>query len=197
MSKSVQTYVEYCRVQVQEGPPIANEILALIEYLKREGKNPVVVGSVAVVYHLHLSSSEVEKGEYRPTVDVDIFVSQLPTQVCEGWRVDQDSIGVTSWISPSGGYVDFLEAGHEYPDGQKNPMHLDVDPHSQKLGYPIVDLASLYQLKLNTNREKDLMDMLLLAKRAGFPKGFEKMALNSLQRENLEFIKTMLAHEGG
>lgn len=79
-------------------------------------------------------------------------------------------MGIISWIAPSGGYVDFLEANHIYPSGSQNPSEINKDPEPEHNGLPVADLISIFQMKLNSPREKDLFDLIALAKKLGIPK---------------------------
>jgi hypothetical protein len=111
-----------------------------------------------------------------------------------GWRRDGKSIGVISWISPMGGYVDFLIAGQNFPDNNKNLKKIGKDPESEKMGCPVADVLSVFLLKLNTYRNKDLQDLINLALKIGIPKEIERQVLNPTQKDNLTIIKLWLAH---
>ncbi|MBA2368117.1 MAG: hypothetical protein H0V82_03730 [Candidatus Protochlamydia sp.] len=159
--------------------------------------NPVIVGSMALIKHLKPTYQELNDDEIRLTNDLDLFISQnnLPNPPI-GWRRDLAACGVVSWIAPSGGYVDFLIAGHSFPDNTKNPKKIGIDPESEKMGCPTADLVSIYLLKLNSFREKDLFDILGLARKLGIPKEIERVLLNSTQKDNLDIVKLWLSHDG-
>lgn len=101
---------------------------------------------------------------------------------------ERRKIGLISWISPSGGYVDFLVAGHRFPDNNINPMKIGVDVKSMEAGCPIADVASLFQLKLNSFREKDLTDLVALARKVGIPREIYRFKLNKTQQDNLTLV---------
>jgi hypothetical protein len=192
-------YISQSRdIQLEEShyPPSAREMEILIEYLQSEGVDPIIVGSVAIVKHLNqkiINSSEAST--YRRTEDLDLFIKKQIPKPPIGWRIDRAAIGVVSWISPSGGYVDFLIAGQNFPDNSKNPMNIGKDPESVKMGCPIADVLSLFIMKLNSFREKDMTDLLTLSLKLGIPNELERQALNHTQRENLSLLKMWLAHE--
>ena len=174
-------------------PPNENEVQSLISYLKEKGLDPVLVGSMALIKHLKPSTEEMVN-ENLMTQDIDVFIkSSLPNPPV-GWRRDRESLGVISWISPSGGYVDFLEANHNYPDGIRNPPEIGKDNESEKTGYPVADLVSVYIMKLNSHREKDLYDLVRLAKRVGIPKELSRYKLNKVQKDTLSLIELWIAN---
>lgn len=186
-------YLKHSRNQADgtsKVPPNGKEVEELISYLRENGLDPIIVGSVAIVSHLRLTSQELKNQNFRHTVDVDFFVSKMLPNVPLGWRRDMQSIGVHSWISPTGGYVDFLIAGHRYPDNNQNPKEIGKDPESLKIGWPVADIVSLFQLKLNSYREKDILDLVALARKVSIPEKHLKMLkLNETQLNNLELIK--------
>ncbi len=170
-------------------PPAANEVEELIEYLRSARVSPVIVGSAAVLKHLNLNDQDIDR-DFRPTSDLDIFVrSQLPDPP-PGWRQDPEAVGVVSWISPSGGYVDFMQGGMEFPSGAKYPTNVAVDEHSLSTSYPVAQVTDLFRLKLNSDRAKDLTDLLALARKVGVPSNLGP--LNEAQKQNLEVIKLWL-----
>jgi hypothetical protein len=188
----LETYLGQCRVRhgiVEDTdthvPPTRDEAEFLVRYLRSHGSKPMIVGSVGVLYHL----GNVNTKKFRPTVDLDIWVTKVP-ELPSGWRRDPEAIGLTSWISPSGGYVDFLIPGHEYPGGGRNPSRLDVSPETADTRYPVASWKSLMVLKLATHREKDLSDLMSLVRKLGkVPTEAELGKLNRIQRENLDLIR--------
>lgn len=192
-------------------PPTGEEIEKLISFLTEKGLNPVIVGSLAVVKHLKLTCIEIESNlfppteqvefsfsspsdSFRTTQDVDVHVNKSLPSPLEGWRRDMESIGVTSWISPSGGFVDFLISGDRLPGGSITVKTVNKDPESINTGWPIADIASIFLLKLNSPRNKDLFDLVALACKVGIPKLTDR--LNQQQTENLETIKMWLQYGG-
>lgn len=191
-------YLAQCRVKnnLAESadthvPPTADEARGLIHYLQTKHVNAVIVGSVGVLHHL---KDTPEENAFRPTVDLDLFVRVSDTILRKvgppsGWRTDTQSIGVVSWISPTGGYVDFLTAGHVFPSGEKVPAHISADPTSDET-FPVAHALELFRLKLASMRAKDLTDLLTLAKaRRDVPTPAELGHLNDMQRENLDLIR--------
>lgn len=190
-------------------PPTGEEIENLISFLTVKGLNPIIVGSLAVVKHLKLTCSEIENNLFPPTEQVefsfssqndsfratqDVYVNKSLPPPLEGWRRDMRSIGVTSWVSPSGGFVDFLVSGGQLPGGCITVKTVNKDPESINTGWPIADIASIFLLKLNSPRDKDLIDLVVLARKVGIPKLPDK--LNQMQSENLETIKLWLEYGG-
>jgi hypothetical protein len=196
-------YLAQCRVRnsLAESanvhvPPTAEETRAVLAYLKAHGLEGAIVGSVAVLHHLR---DTPEAGAFRPTVDLDIFV-RAPFQKLrhlsppEGWRVDPESLGAVSWISPGGGQVDFITSGQEFPNTVGlMPKAITVSPNSPP-GMPVAQVRDLFHLKLGSYRAKDLTDLLTLARAQGrAPTPAELGPLNPTQRENLGIINQWLA----
>src|SRR5262249_36510929 len=116
------------------------------------------------------------------------FVSKEPSLPPLGWKQDKNSKEL-SWISPSGGYVDFVISGKTRKDGSKNMEKVGKDPESAAMGCPVADLQTVFVMKLNSDRGKDISDLLSLARRVGIPNNLEKEELNSTQVKNLELVK--------
>lgn len=176
-------------------PPTDKEVESLIIYLQEKGVDPVIVGSVAVIKHLKQKGKNFKDDSLDMTKDLDLFVSSSLPNPPTGWRRDLESIGVISWISPSGGSVDFLIAEHRFPNNLKNPKKIDKDPESVLMGCPVADLRSIFELKLNSDREKDLTDLLVLARRLGIPKGLHQQPLNQTQKDNLKLVTLWIEHD--
>jgi hypothetical protein len=169
-----------CEDESVRTPPTPAEVRSLIAYLVSKGVNPVIVGSVAVFHHLTAASVK----DFRPTVDLDVFVNRLPSPPA-GWRKDPEAVGLDSWISPSGGYVDFMVGGHEFGTGLKYPRRVSAAVGSPA-DYPVADAQELLKLKLNSMRDKDLQDAVQLARALKLP---ALTGLNATQRENYELVK--------
>jgi hypothetical protein len=162
-------------------PPTAGEVKALIAYLRAKGIKPVIVGSVAVFHHL-----KTDTKKFRPTVDLDIFVDKKLPLPPSGWKRDPASPGLESWISPSGGYVDFMQKGHEFPSGERNPDSVETHLDSPQ-DYPVAAPIEMLKMKLNSMREKDLADAMALVRALGSVPDLK--GLNQTQRENLGLVK--------
>ncbi|NGX42223.1 MAG: hypothetical protein K940chlam7_00500 [Chlamydiae bacterium] len=175
-------------------PPTESEIRFLFKHLRENDLDPIIVGSIALIQHLRPSKEDYGDEGFRYTQDIDIFVSSSLPRPPPAWRRDHESLGVVSWISPSGGYIDFLEAGHIYPSGHRNPYHIDKDLDSIADGLPVADLASIFVMKLNSDRVQDLTDLVNLAKKRGIPKDLARKKLNEQQKENLESIKIWIGN---
>ena len=194
----IRKYLAQCRVRNAAEdvdthvPPTSEEVEELIVYLREHGINPAIVGSTALLKHL---GDDIDIGkDFRPTADLDIFVNKPPPkQLPEGWHRDPEAVGLISWISPSGGYVDFLQGGHEYPGGRKNPSSVSIDTSISE--FPVADVASVFKLKLNSERQKDLLDLVALARRTGVPPSSALGKLNAQQRENLQMISQWVQYK--
>lgn len=186
--KGFQAACRRVRADQQLRPPQFEETEWLIKYLQDEGLKPVIIGSSAVIAHLGIPEDRIEQ-DFRTTKDLDVVVRGRIPEPPAGWRRDYDSPGVVSWISPSGGYVDFLKPGMEFPGGQRVPA-LSTAPESATL--PVADLQSIFKMKLASFRETDISDLLMLARRGGVP---TLSGLSRLQKENLEYLQLILANE--
>ena len=195
-ASKVGTFLTACRKpnRLASGsvPPEAAEVKILLQYLTNTGNKPVIVGATALLRHLEMTDQQVAK-EFRPTTDIDIFIhGQVPSPP-PGWSVDPEAIGVISWVSPSGGLVDLLQPEHEFPSGPFLPKAVDADPVSVESGFPVAALPDLVRMKLNSERPKDLTDLLTIAQQGTFPSKMEIGLLNSRQQENLSFVQQWLA----
>ena len=191
----IDTYLNQCQVRnslvESEGathvPPSAQETRELLTYLKGKGIAAVIVGSVGVLHYVK------DQSRYRPTVDLDLFVPlddkkmrAIPPP--KGWQVDRESVGVISWISPSGGYVDYITAGKVVND---NPMPQSVQADPSSKDYPVAKAVELFRLKLGTMREKDLSDLMSLARAIGrVPTDAELGPLKTqTMKDNLDLVR--------
>jgi len=191
----IDSYLDQCQVRnllvesekTTHVPPDSRETRALMDWLKSQGVDAVIVGSVGVLHYVQ------DPKNYRPTVDLDLFVrlsekEMAKIQPPKGWARDKESPGVISWISPSGGYVDFLTAGHVFSDGAKNPKSIEADPSSKD--YPVAKAVELFRMKLKTMRDKDLSDAMSLARAiGGIPTDEELGDLTQTQEENLGLVR--------
>lgn len=192
---NIRKYLAQCRVrnaaEVEDVhfPPSAEEVQELLAYLKENGIQGTIVGSTAVLKHL---GDEVGVHDFRPTADLDIFINRPPPkQLPPRWQRDMESLGVVSWLSPTGGYVDFLQGGHEYPGGRRNPSNVEQDNSIAE--FPVASLRDVFRLKLNSERTKDLTDLVALARKTGVPGDLGK--LNAQQRENLQVVNQWVQYK--
>ena len=177
-------------------PPTPEEIRTLIDYLAKLKLSPMVAGSASAFHHIVVAFGAKAKGKnlsdlWRPTKDVDLWVSgKLPAPPA-GWRRDMEAVGAPSWISPSGGYVDFLIKGDMFPNGATTGT-MTVSSDSPK-GVPVAGIFDVMRAKLGTSRMKDLSDVVDLLHvvnsnatyKAALP-AFKK----SLKREQKEDMET-------
>lgn len=186
----IAAYVTQCRkrslvekiVGEPHVPVSAEELSELIGYLRQHGITPAIVGSAAAFFHLGSDPTA-----FRPTTDVDIHVNRPLPPPPPGWFRDPEAVGIVSWISPSYGYVDFLEAGDEMPGGFRIPRRVRVAPDSAP-DFPVAALEEVLKMKLASLREKDLLDCVSIARRLGLPPK-EVLGLNPQQAENYDLVK--------
>lgn len=191
----IDSYLEQCQVRnvlvesevTTHVPPDSGETKSLLAYLSGLGIDAVIVGSVGVLHHVK------DQKNYRPTVDLDLFVRLGEKEMAhirppEGWKRDTTAPGVISWVSPKGGYVDFLTAGQAFSDGAVNPLTVEVDPSSKD--YPVAQAVELFRMKLKTMRDKDMSDAMSLARAlGGVPTDEELGDLTQTQEENLGLVR--------
>ena len=165
-------------------PPTAEEFLEVVSYLKFHGVTSAVIGSSAVVYHIKTSVKD-----YRPTVDLDLWVNRKLPAPPAGWYRDPQSIGIDSWISPTGGTVDFLKAGHRFPSGSVVPSKIDFVV-SDDGKFNVAKLVEVFKLKLDSEREKDMLDCVVIARSLGYvPSARELGVLTDQQVETLNMVQ--------
>lgn len=171
-------------------PPTPSEVRDLFDYLAGKGVAATIIGSVAVMHYLK------DGHEFRPTNDLDLFVPVSDDVISRiepppGWARDRTSPGVPSWISPGGGYVDFMAAGHMFPGGSRLQRNVQTDPTSGL--YPVATPADLFRLKLNSYRDRDTIDLVSLARAiGGVPSDAALGALDDTASENLAQIRQWL-----
>lgn len=200
VSSCVEEYLQQCRVKnplVENAstsvPPTKQEVDFLMSYLGKQGLEPALAGSVGLLHHLGGASAK----SFRPTFDLDVWVNRAPGSPPSGWRRDPESLGVVSWISPSGGIVDFMSPGHKFPGGEKLPHTVDID---RSFDYPVVGWKNLMLMKLNSVRDKDIADLMALVRKLGkVPSDSELGKLNPTQKDNLGLIRQWygIAPSGG
>jgi len=170
-------------------PPTAEEFLALMGYLAEQGIEATLVGSAAVVHHLRNSPHG-----FRPTFDVDIHVNKQLPPLPAGWRKDQTAVGVNSWISPSGGIVDFLTPGHRFPSGEIVPRRVGRQTASDG-NYAVAEINDLIRIKLDSMRDKDLHDVLAMVRHLGYVPSAASLGgrLTDTQQQNLDLVRVWIS----
>lgn len=188
IAANVKEHLQRCRsAQTETGaPPAYEEVRYLLQYLQNHGLSPVLVGSSAIAAHM---ARDPDPQEFRVTSDLAIAIGGKLPDPPEGWKWDMNAPGIPSWISPSGGTVDFLRRGDQIPDGPRIPKDIEQDTESNTV--PIAAVKSIFKMKLDSYREKDLMDLVALARKTGIP---ELTGLNRQQRENLDYINLIVNH---
>lgn len=187
------TYLRQCRVRgLSEDadvhvPPTKDEVSSLIRYLRGQNLDPKIIGSVGILHHM--GNVDVRR-DFRPTVDLDVFVSGDPGKPPPGWTRDPEAPGVISWISPTGGYVDFMTPGHEFPSGERGPKTVTTHEPSKDTDYPVAHAHELLKLKLNSMRSKDIADALALVRKLGYVPELSALGkLNPQQKDNYGLLK--------
>ena len=165
-------------------PPTVDEVRFLMNHLESANIRNGLCGSTAVYTYLTEALAD-----FRPTLDIDVFTSREPGRPPEGWRINREAVGVTSWIAPSGGVVDFLVAGSMLPNGTTVPRNIKVVAYPDS-EFRVVALDDLVRLKLNSTRDKDLQDVIRLARSCRSCLSVAK--LNEQQRENLQLVQLWL-----
>lgn len=179
----ILTIPETRKLREAQFPPDADETAELIQHFKAHGISPAIVGSVGVAHYVPADLS------YRPTGDLDLFVSKI-IKPLDGWVRDRNSPGIDSWVSPKGGLVDFLTPGHRFPDGCKVPSKVTINPKSDQ-SYPVALPQDILRIKLGSSRDKDIMDCVMLCRSMGcVPTEDELGKLTELERENLQMVRT-------
>ena len=192
-------YLAQCRVKHMSEqssvhvPPTSQEVVDLFAYLKLRRIEAAIIGSTAVLHYLQ------DLDGFRPTTDLDIWVRSSQERLAKippppGWCRDTSAIGIVSWISPRGGYVDFISADYVFPGGEKVLASIKVDM-SSPLGFPIATIVDIFKLKLNSFRPRDLTDLLALAKAGKTPSDEQLGTLNETQRNNLWMAKTWISSQ--
>ena len=152
----------------------------------------MIVGSIAVIRHLQLTIEDINARIFRPTQKLELFISQKLPAPPSGWQLNQSPVGLTSWISPTGGIVDFLTARDIFPG---DLYSVGKDPESVTMGCPVADVQTLFLIKLNSDKERDLLDLLLLACKLGIPKDLDNLLWTLQQRKSLEFVRRWVKDE--
>lgn len=197
IEKYLAAYLSECRAQnpfvkLEQKipiPPTGKEIEALVSYLINSKVDPVIIGSIAVIKHLHITAEDIKARSFRLTQKVELFVSQFPPNLLSGWQINKNSKVLTSWISPTGGTVDFLKIEDLFSESVESQYVVEKDPESVNMGCPVADMQTLFLIKLNSDQERDLLDLLTLARRKNIPENLDKHLWTSTQRKNLDFIK--------
>lgn len=178
-------------------PPTSREVEELISYLLENNVDPVIVGSIAVIKHIHVTSEDIKSRTYRPTQKLELFVSKILPNPPKGWHVNKKSIGSASWISPEGGCVDFFTIEDIFDGNAKNQNIIGRDHESIAMGCPVADVQTIFIMKLNSSRVIDFGDLLTLAAKVGVPKDLDELLWNDTQKKKLEPIRRWVKRRVG
>lgn len=203
IEKYLALYLSECRIRnpfiatehVVHIPPSSEEIEELISYLLGKNTNPVIIGSIAVIKHLHVTKEDIIARRFRPTKKLELLVSQELLPLLTGWQLNKDSTKAVSWISPTGGIVDFFTLKDIFPEDIRDQNIIKKDAESVDMGCPIADVQTIFLIKLNSTEERDLLDLLMLVSRQGIPKDLDKCLWTARQKKNLEFIKLWMKNK--
>lgn len=163
-------------------PPTHQELEELVSILQRADLDPIIVGTLAVIKYLSVTPEDLQARVYRPIQTIDFVIAKdLPAPPL-GWKCDQET---RSWISSEGGHVNFFLIGDLFSEER----NMGKDLESVEMDCPIADVESLFLMKLSTRRERDIGDLMMLAKKVGIPQDIHEKLWNSTQQKNLEFLK--------
>ena len=180
-------FVEY--EQLIKIPPTADELEELIIFLQNKYLDPVIMGTLAVMKHLVVTPADIKNRTYRPIQTIDLLVSKLPEQLLDGWQLDKDSSLKLCWISPSQGYVKFFNFKDEFPLELEKISTAVKDQESVLMNCPVADVETLFRMKLNSGKERDMLDLMMLTRKVNIPKDIELKLWNDVQRKKLEFLR--------
>lgn len=146
--------------------------------------------SVAVVKHLNLTNEEIHLRNFRPTYALDLLIFRKIPSPPPNWQVKMQTSDGVSWLSTTGGQINFLMAKDTFPEGFIKTNSIGRDPESVRVGCPIVDVKTLFIMKLNSSLEVDMSELMTLARKTKIPKEIEKELWTNRQKKNLEFIRS-------
>lgn len=176
-------------------PPTSEELEEIIFYLSSNDLVPVIIGSVAVIKYLNITRKDVRAGDFRLTNKLELFVSgNLPSPL-SCWQFKERFKGRCSWISPIGSVIDFFNKKNVLFGDSGARFSIGIDSESASQGCPVADVATLFIIKLNNFKIRDLQDLLYLALKTGIPKNLDKLLSNSRQRKNLTFIRKWIENK--
>ncbi len=165
-------------------PPSSLELEVLISHLSEHGVDFVIADTLAAIKHLELSLEDIHNRLYRPMSTVVLFISQKQPPPLTNWQEIEDDFEHALWASPSQGYVKFCKI--------ENIKNIAQDPESKESKCPVVDFTTLFKMNLNCGQERDLLDLLSLARVVGIPEGLESEPLNDYQNITLNLVKRWL-----
>ncbi len=175
--------------QVIKIPPTAEELQKLISFLQENHLNPVIIGTLAVMKHLVVTTADIQNRIYRPIQTIDLLVSKLPKQLFNDWHLDKESLPRLCWISPSNGYVKFFNFKEEFPLDLENITESCKDHESALMNCPVLNVETLFRMKLNSKKERDIFDLMMLTRKLEIPQDIDLKLWNDTQRQKLEFLR--------
>lgn len=170
-------------------PPTKEELEELMTYLIKNGREPVIIGSIATIKHLHITHADIQSRTYRLANKLELFLPHNLDKPLASWQVKKDSRGHIYWISPKNSVVELFNESNIFIGNNENKFHLEKDLESVDHGCPVADIATLFVIKLNNFGIRDLNDLLLLALKNGIPQNIDALLSNDKQKKNLTFIK--------
>jgi hypothetical protein len=179
-----------------DSPPTNVELATIMSYLNLKNTNPLIIGSIAVIKHLHVTSEDIRARTYRLTNRMEIFLSGVLPHPPFGWKLKKDSGELSTWISTLGSRVDFFSEKDLFSEECEKPLHLNPDSESVQMDCPVADTRTLFSIKLQLFSPRDLQDLLLLSRKLGIPKNLNKLLSTSRQRKNLTFIMRWIKKHG-
>lgn len=167
-------------------PPTSRELEMLVSYLLKNGVDFAIVGSVAVARYLELTKEDIHLRNFRPTHSLEVLITNTLPSPPKGWRLDEESM---RWFSLKNSHVRFVMSADIFPQEERN---IGKDPESVAMGCPVADLLTLFKMKLNSDRVKDMSELVTLIRKVGFPDNLESQLWSANQVKRLELIKNGL-----
>jgi len=165
-------------------PPSSQELEVLLTYLSKKGVDFIIGDTLAAIKHLKVTRQEIHDRVYRPISNIVLLVSpNLPRPPVNWRKIEEDSRKIC-WVSPSNGCVKFSQIG--------SIENIEQDPESKKAKCPVVGFRNLFKMKLKSEKERDLLDLMSLARVVGVPENIESRQLDENQVRTLHFVKLWL-----
>lgn len=190
IDKYLSGYLAQCQLKnpfLQEDkytpyPPTSKEVEDLIMFLQNEGLDPVISGTIALIKHLQFTEADIHAREFRPTHKLEVIISKNLPNPPSGWHINKDFRAC--WNSPLGGRVDFVRE----EEAVQFPNRVQRDPESVEAGIPVADVPTIFKMKLNSDWDKDLAELMTLARKVGIPKDIKDCLWSDRQKKNMEIL---------
>ena len=165
-------------------PPTSQELEELVIYFSEAGIYFIIGNTLAAIKHLKVTREDIQARVYRPISKVVLFTSQKLPPPPTKWQEIKNESEHTLWKSPEEGYVEFRHI--------ENLSAIEQDPESIDAQCPVVEFTTLFKMKLKSTYERDLLDLLSLARVLGIPQELDFQKLSETQKKALNFINLWL-----